>query len=142
MLAWSPLGGGFLSRPATADAPAASHLPHWFRQGRPTRKDVDVHTAVADVAAELGESAGTVGYAWLLQRAQQVQTSLVPVMAASSPDMLREDLRALGLVLTGEQFARIRAAGTPVLGEPHSHNLDSDALVEGGDFYRPAFPVA
>jgi aryl-alcohol dehydrogenase-like predicted oxidoreductase len=142
VVAWSPLGGGFLGRPAATDAPPASHLPHWFRQGRPTPKDIDVHTAVAEVAGEMGESAGTVGYAWLLQRARQVQTSLIPVMAASSPDMLRDDLRALDLELSGEQFARIEAAGAPILGEPHVHNIDSDPLQEGGDFYRPAHPIA
>jgi aryl-alcohol dehydrogenase-like predicted oxidoreductase len=142
VVAWSPLGGGFLARPAAADAPPASHLPHWFRQGRPTAQDIEVHTAVADVADEVGESAATVGYAWLLYRARQARTSLIPVMAASSPDMLRDDLRALDLALTDEQFAHIDAAGTPTLGEPHVHNIDSDALQEGGKFHRPVFPIA
>jgi aryl-alcohol dehydrogenase-like predicted oxidoreductase len=101
-----------------------------------------VHAAVAEVAEELGETSGTVGYAWLLQRAKQVATTLVPVIAASTPEMLRQDLRALDLVLTDDQFARIDGAGRPVLGEPHVHNIDSDSLQEGGEFYRPAVPAA
>ena len=142
VVAWSPLGGGFLGRNGTNKAPATSHLPHWTRQGRPTAKDNSVHAAVHAVASELGEAPATVGYAWLLRRARQVKTSLIPVIAASTADMLRSDMRAIGLELTTEQFALIEEAGRPVLGEPHVHNLDSDFLQEGGDFYRPVVPVA
>lgn len=83
VVAWSPLGGGFLARPGATDArgehgvPPVSHLPHWTRQGRPTAKDLAVHAAVHDVARAIGESPATVGYAWLLGRARASATSIV-----------------------------------------------------------------
>lgn len=142
VVAWSPLGGGFLARGSQGGDGPFSHLPHWFRQGRPTAKDLGVHAAVRDAAAEAGESSAAVGYAWLLERARRSATSVIPVIGASTPDQLRQSLRAVELPLTPEQLGRIDRAGAPGLGEPHVHNLDSDPLQEGGPFYRPAVPVA
>jgi aryl-alcohol dehydrogenase-like predicted oxidoreductase len=142
VLAWSPLGGGFLARYGQAGGGPSSHLPHWFRHGRPAAKDLAVHAAVRETAAQAGESSAAVGYAWLLDRARHAATGLIPVIGASTPDQLRQDLRAIGLQLSPGQLARIDQAGAPGLGEPHVHNLDSDPLQEAGPFYRPAVPVA
>jgi diketogulonate reductase-like aldo/keto reductase len=113
VLAWSPLGGGFLARDGQGDGGPASHLPHWFRHGRPAAKDLAVHAAVRETAAEAGESSAAVGYAWLLDRARQSATGLIPVIGASTPDQLRQDLRATGLALTPEQLGRIDHADAP-----------------------------
>jgi hypothetical protein len=45
-----------------------------------------VHSAVRDVAAEIGASPAAVGYAWLLGPARRSPTSIIPVMAASTAD--------------------------------------------------------
>jgi aryl-alcohol dehydrogenase-like predicted oxidoreductase len=136
VVAWSPLGGGFLARDN-----GSTHLPHWFRQGRPDAKDRHVYAVVREVAAELSEHPATVGYAWLLHQARRSTTGIVPVMAAGTPEQLNQDLRAIDLAITPRQLARIDAAGAPPLGEPHVHNVDSDPLQEGGAFHRPIVPV-
>ena len=123
-------------------AARASHLPHWTNPGRPTARDLLVHAAVHDIARELGAAPAAVGYAWLLDRARRSATSIVPVMAASSPEQLRQSLHALDLQLSDKQRHRIDAAGEPRLGEPHVHNLDSDPLYFPGEHYPPAIPAA
>jgi aryl-alcohol dehydrogenase-like predicted oxidoreductase len=142
VVAWSPLGGGFLARPGREGKPPASHLPHWTNPGRPTARDLLVHTAVHDIAIELDAAPAAVGYAWLLDRARRSAATIVPVMAASNPGQLRQSLRALDLQLSDEQRHRIDAAGEPHLGEPHVHNLDSDPLYFPGEHYPPAIPAA
>jgi aryl-alcohol dehydrogenase-like predicted oxidoreductase len=142
VVAWSPLGGGFLARPSQEGKAPTSHVPHWTNAGRPTTRDLSVHAAVHDIARELDAAAAAVGYAWLLDRARHSTTSIVPVMAASHPEQLRQSLRALDLQLSDEQRHRIDAAGEPHLGEPHVHNLDSDPLYFPGEHYQPAIPAA
>lgn len=142
VVAWSPLGGGFLARPGQEGKPPASHLPHWTNPGRPTTRDLLVHAAVHNIARELDAAPAAVGYAWLLDRARHSTTSIVPVMAASNPEQLRQSLRALDLQLSDEQRHRIDAAGEPDLGEPHVHNLDSDPLYFPGEHYPPTIPAA
>jgi aryl-alcohol dehydrogenase-like predicted oxidoreductase len=96
VLAWSPLGGGFLARDGQGDGGPASHLQHWFRHGRPAAKDLAVHAAVRETAAEAGESSAAVGYAWLLNRARHSATGLIPVIGATTPDQLRQDCARSG----------------------------------------------
>jgi aryl-alcohol dehydrogenase-like predicted oxidoreductase len=147
VVAWSPLGGGFLARPESPEQDGqlrspSSHLPHWTDAGRPDARDRAVHRAVRDVATELGAAPAAVGYAWLLARARRSTTSIIPVVAASTVQQLRDNLRALTLDLSPDQIRRIDEVGTPALGEPHIHNLLSDPMQEAGDFYRHAIPVA
>ncbi len=142
VVAWSPLGGGFLARASADGKPPTSHLPHWHGPGRPTSRDLAVHAAVHDIARELDLAPAAVGYAWLLDRARHSSTSIVPVMAASNPEQLRQSLRALDVQLSDDQRRRIDAAGRPELGEPHVHNLDSDPLHFPGEHYPPAIPAA
>jgi len=142
VVAWSPLGGGFLARTGQDGRAPASHLPHWTNSGRPTARDLAVHAEVRDVARQLDVAPAAVGYAWLLDRARRSSTTIVPEMAASSPEQLRQSLRALDLELSDEQRGRIDAAGEPHLGEPHLHNLASDPVYFPGDHYPPAIPAA
>ncbi len=142
VVAWSPLGGGFLARSGRDGNPPHSHLPHWTNAGRPTARDVSVHAIVHEIARELDVTPAAVGYAWLLDRARRSATSIVPVAAASSAEQMTQDLRAIDLPITGEQLQRISAAGRPQLGEPHNHNLDSDPLYFPGDHYPPPVPAA
>jgi aryl-alcohol dehydrogenase-like predicted oxidoreductase len=142
VVAWSPLGGGFLARTGLEGTSPASHLPHWTNAGRPTARDLTVHAAVHDVARQLAVAPAAVGYAWLLDRARHSTTSIVPVMAASSSEQLRQSLRALDLELNDEQRHSIDTAGDPELGEPHVHNLDSDPLYFPGEPYPPAIRAA
>ncbi|MEU5078660.1 MULTISPECIES: aldo/keto reductase [Streptomyces] len=60
---------------------------------------------LAAVAAELGATRAQTALAWLLHRAPNI----VPIPGTSSPAHLAENVAALGLTLTEEQFERIDA---------------------------------
>jgi len=140
--AWSPLGGGFLARPRDGSGAAPrSHLDHWTQAGRPTQRDLTVRDTVHAIASELGVDAATVGYAWLLDKARQSTTALVPIIAASTPAQLSADLAALTLRLSPDHLKRLDSVGRPDLGEPHVHNRISDPLFDAGEHYIPVVPA-
>ncbi|WP_407562651.1 aldo/keto reductase [Streptomyces sp. 184] len=62
---------------------------------------------VAEVAAELGATPAQTALAWLLHRAPNV----LPIPGTTSLDHLAENVAALDLVLSDEQFARLSAIG-------------------------------
>ncbi|MGI5285744.1 aldo/keto reductase [Nonomuraea polychroma] len=62
---------------------------------------------VAAVARELGATPAQAALAWLLHRSPTV----VPIPGTTSPAHLEENVAALDLTLTGEQFARLDQAG-------------------------------
>lgn len=93
LLAYSPLLGGSYARPERL--PAAYRGP-----------DTDARRAALQaIARETGASAGQVVLAWLLA------TGALPLIAASTPEQLDENLAALDVALTDEQLARLDAAG-------------------------------
>jgi aryl-alcohol dehydrogenase-like predicted oxidoreductase len=63
--------------------------------------------ALNDVAAETGASLNQVILAWMLQG----DPTIIPVMAASTPEQMDENLAALDLNLSNEQLSRLNNAG-------------------------------
>lgn len=64
---------------------------------------------LARIAAETGATAAQTALAWLLHRAPNI----VPIPGTTSPAHLDENLRALGLALTGDHLARLNALAEP-----------------------------
>jgi pyridoxine 4-dehydrogenase len=62
---------------------------------------------VAEIAREIGATPAQVAVAWLLHRSPTV----IPIPGTSSAGHLRENLAALDLALTPDQFARLDALG-------------------------------
>lgn len=72
--------------------------------------DADARLAVLkSVAEELGATLNQVVIAWLLQSDPPV----LPIIAGSRPDQVRENLAALDIRLSGEQMQRLDTAGNP-----------------------------
>jgi aryl-alcohol dehydrogenase-like predicted oxidoreductase len=64
-------------------------------------------SALNEVASETGATANQVILAWMLQSTPAV----VPLIAASSSEQLKENIDALNLVLTADQLGKLDSAG-------------------------------
>jgi aryl-alcohol dehydrogenase-like predicted oxidoreductase len=118
LLAWGPLGGGWLSGKYTRDQrPAGATrlgedpergMEAYDRVGRRERT-WDVLEAVQDVAEARGASMPQVALAWLLARPAISSV----ILGARTTAQLRDDLGAAGLVLDDAEVARLDAISDP-----------------------------
>jgi aryl-alcohol dehydrogenase-like predicted oxidoreductase len=99
---WSPLARGLLAG-KTPQGRAELFHPGW-------RKAVD---AAAEIAAELGTTPPRVALAWLLRQ------GVMPVLGASRPAQIRDNLGAVGIRFDDAQAERLDAATRVDLGYPH-----------------------
>ncbi|MFC4248827.1 aldo/keto reductase [Natribaculum luteum] len=114
---YSPLAGGFLTGKydrapdGTVEAPDGSRatLTETFGDRYATDRAWDVLEAVEDVADELEATPAQVSLRWLME---QDRFTCVPIVGARSPDQLEENVDAVDLDLSTEQFARIDEART------------------------------
>jgi aryl-alcohol dehydrogenase-like predicted oxidoreductase len=67
--------------------------------------------ALKSVASELGVSANQVVIAWM----RQSDPSVLPIIAGSRTEQLRENIDALSLTLSDEQMKKLNTAGNPVI---------------------------
>lgn len=138
--AWSPLSSSFLS--SDYDGDPAELLHHWPGTGRPRAADHAVRDAALATAQRLGVSVSEVALAWLVARAADSTTSLVPILGARTAQQLTQTLGALELELAPEERHSLDEAGGFLLGEPHDHNRFHETLTTAEDLVRPAVPVA
>jgi aryl-alcohol dehydrogenase-like predicted oxidoreductase len=95
MLAYSPLLGGAYTR-------AGRSFPEQY-----LGPDTDARLpALNAVAEEVGATANQVVYAWMLQSDPPV----IPLVAASTVEQMRENLGALEIELSADQMARLNDA--------------------------------
>jgi len=116
--AWSPLAGGILSGKYTA--------AHQAEGGNgPKRLDTmqlqpldDRNRAIAvaldAVAAEIGARPAQVALAWMMSR------KIIPIVGATRPEQMQENLAACDLVLSPETLARLDDVSTFDKGHPYS----------------------
>lgn len=120
VLAWSPLGRGFLTGKYRRDdaPPAGSRLEawqdSWKELARP--KNFDILDVVLDIAAARGAKPSTVALAWALQK--PFMTSLI--IGARNVEQLEDNLLAARFELSAEETARLDDVSTPVWGYPYA----------------------
>ncbi len=96
ILAYSPLLGGVYGR-------SDKELPEQYRG-----PDTDLRLKVLrEVAAEAGATANQLVYAWMLQSPPPV----IPLMTASRPEQMSENLASLDVQLSVDQLERLSRAG-------------------------------
>ncbi len=100
VVAWAPLASGRLTRPAADDT---------------------VVSAVHEVAAELGATPAQVALAWTRTHSRAVH----PLVGASSPDQLADNLGALELVLPDDAVQRLEAVTGFAIGFPQDFITDA-----------------
>ncbi|MFG2821230.1 aldo/keto reductase [Kitasatospora sp. NPDC048365] len=106
VVAWSPLGGGFLT--GTVEGLGEGDFRHQQERfsGDNLRTNNDRYAPVRAIAAELAVTPGQLALAWLLHRDAQV----VPIPGSRTPAHITENLAAAELALDAPTLARIDAA--------------------------------
>jgi aryl-alcohol dehydrogenase-like predicted oxidoreductase len=103
LVAWSPLGGGFLT--GSVERVAEDD----FRRNAPRFEQANLaannerFTPIRGIAADLGLTPGQLALAWLLARDEHV----VPIPGSRTPAHIQENLEAAHVVLHPDTLARI-----------------------------------
>jgi 1-deoxyxylulose-5-phosphate synthase len=112
---YSPLAGGFLTGKyeragdGSVKAPDGSRgdFDDLFADRYATETAWNVLDAVEEIADETGASPAQVSLRWLMD---QDRFTCVPIVGARSPDQLEENVGAVDVDISDEQFERIEAA--------------------------------
>ncbi len=118
---YSPLGRGFLAGAISSVADLSA--PWDFRRNMPRFAEgaFDANLAVAQVVASVGGEAGAtpaqVALAWLRQRAETLGVASVPIPGTRRAARVDENAASLTVELTGDQVAKLEAAGAAVAGD-------------------------
>ncbi len=127
VLVWSPLAGGLLSGKYRRDqeVPEGSrHLTNW---NEPPIRDHDQVYDIVDVlvavAAAHDATPAQVALSWLLSK--QAVTSLV--VGARTDEQLADNLKAVDLILSTEERARLDEVSAPPLLYPYWHQAKTAA---------------
>jgi aryl-alcohol dehydrogenase-like predicted oxidoreductase len=103
IVAWSPLGSGFLAQPITtlADGDFRHNVPRF--QGENLRRNVDRFAPFRDLAAELDVAPAQLALAWLLHQGDDV----VPIPGTRSPAHLASNVAAVEVRLDAGSLRRL-----------------------------------
>ncbi|GAA4998005.1 aldo/keto reductase [Kitasatospora paranensis] len=106
LVAWSPLGGGFLTGTVQqlADGDFRQHIPRF--DGANLAANNDRYAPLRGIAAELGLTPGQLALAWLLHQDEHV----VPIPGSRTPAHIAENLAAADVKLEAAVLDRIDRA--------------------------------
>jgi aryl-alcohol dehydrogenase-like predicted oxidoreductase len=106
LVAWSPLGGGFLT--GTVTALAADDFRHNAPRfaGEALARNNDRYAPVRALAAELGIAPGQLALAWLLAQDPHV----VPIPGSRTPAHVVENVESARLALHPDTLSRVDRA--------------------------------
>ena len=83
------------------------------------------------VAKEAAARPTEVAIAWLLHKARNSTTALIPILGPRTPEQLAGTLSALNLSLADNQIARLDETSRIPLGTPHEQIEGSKAAMAG-----------
>jgi aryl-alcohol dehydrogenase-like predicted oxidoreductase len=132
---WSPLAGGLLTgkyRSGEQGRLQAFGAQSPIVHAEESARESAVLNEVLAIAEETATSATQISIAWLLHKARQFATVMVPIIGPRNRRQLAENLRALSVTLTPEQFARLEKISEVSLGVPHEVNRSTAARMAGG----------
>jgi aryl-alcohol dehydrogenase-like predicted oxidoreductase len=119
VLAWSPLGRGFLSgKYKRGDKPPeGSRLETWADSWRmtATEKNFDILETVRSIAEAHNTSPGAVSLAWVLAKPLITTT----IIGARTMAQLEDNLACLNVKLTPDEIARLDLVSRPDYGYPY-----------------------
>ena len=110
LIAWSPLGAGFLARPDLAvsdDAPILKLMPRYSTDNLKVNRER--FAFLQPLAAELGITPAQLCLAWILNKGPDV----IPIPGTRRLDRIRENALAATLVLDETIMARIEVDARP-----------------------------
>jgi aryl-alcohol dehydrogenase-like predicted oxidoreductase len=143
---WSPLGGGFLTgKYRQGDEGRINSLMARLVHTEKTARETAILDTVLAVAKEVGASPTEVAIAWLVHKARDSTTALIPILGPRTPEQLAGTLGALDVTLSQQQLARLDEVSAVSLGTPHEQIIDSTGAIAGGKpelLDAPAVPVS
>jgi aryl-alcohol dehydrogenase-like predicted oxidoreductase len=143
---WSPLGGGFLTgKYRQSDEGRINSILARLVHTEKTARESAILDAVMAVAKEAGRSPTEVAIAWLLHKARESTTALIPILGPRTPAQLAGTLSALKLTLAENQIARLDETSQIPLGTPHEQIAGSATAMAGGKpelLEAPRIPTA
>lgn len=114
LVAFSPLGNGFLSGRYNADSKFADGLDFRSRMPQYTKAGFEQGRMLLDYLAELGKdkncTAGQLSLAWMLCE----KSWIIPIPGSRKEERLRENFGAGDVVLTAEEVSKIKVSGYPL----------------------------
>jgi aryl-alcohol dehydrogenase-like predicted oxidoreductase len=137
--AWSPLAGGILTGKYTSEKNDSAKRMDSMQLQPLDDRNRRIAEAVDSVAKKIGVRQSQVALAWIMSR------GVIPIVGATGPDQMRENLAAVYLMLDPDTLAELDAVSAFDAGHPYSM-LEWDmpmALGYGGmfdDIDIPNFP--
>ena len=121
VVAWSPLGGGFLTgKYARVDAGSTAPLDESLRKAtsknRVTDRNLAIVSVVESVAKEAGRTPAQVAIRWVMQKG--VASTII---GARTLAQFHDNLEAAAFTLSADQMARLDEASKIDLGYPHTY---------------------
>jgi len=113
VMAWSPLGGGFLSGKYVRNVKPIEGRVAQFIYTELSDANFNIADAVKAVAAELGKAPAQVALSWLRQK------GVVPIIGARTLSQLQENLGSLEILLGDEHMQMLDRVSGVSLGFPH-----------------------
>jgi aryl-alcohol dehydrogenase-like predicted oxidoreductase len=106
IVAWSPLGGGFLTGTVTrvAEGDFRRHAPRFSAENLAANNDR--YTPVRAIAAELGLTPGQLALAWLLAQ----DLAVVPIPGSRTPAHVTENAESARIAVPPDTLRRVDEA--------------------------------
>lgn len=123
--AWSPLARGLLTGKYLSDSTAQGRAAQQGHTEKLDQRQIAIIQTVVSIAQEIGCSGAQVALAWLLSR----KTPTIPIIGASRPKQLADNLGATEIELTKDQLDRLNRASSIDLGFPGAF-LQTDYIRE------------
>ena len=129
---WSVLGAGVLTGKDHADPQASGRVARWGAAAH----DLAIAAEVRAVAAEIGCTPSQAAIAWVLAQQQPHAAPIIPILGATSPQQLADNLGALGVSLAADHLAQLDKVSAIPLGFPHEFLTSANILdiVFGGAY--------
>jgi aryl-alcohol dehydrogenase-like predicted oxidoreductase len=133
ILAWGPLGGGFLSGKYQAgELPKEGRIArakeeweeHWSR--RATEKNFRILNLVEELAPKYGKTVPQMALNWLLQK-----EGVIPILGATRCAQLEDNLGCVGWSLESDDVERLDTASAPETPYPYRFIAWANRLVRG-----------
>ncbi|MFJ2020785.1 aldo/keto reductase [Streptomyces nodosus] len=118
LVAYSPLGRGFLT--GTVDASALAANDGGRRLARFTEEAATANQAVAEAVRKIAEvkgvTAGQIAIAWVVAQGERLGTPVVPIPGTKRVKWLEQNAAALDVELTPDDLAALDSLATQVVG--------------------------
>jgi aryl-alcohol dehydrogenase-like predicted oxidoreductase len=112
--AWSPLAGGILTGKYTSGNRGGTKRMDSMQLQPLDDRNRRIAEALDGVAAKIGAKQSQVALAWIMSR------GVIPIVGATGPEQMRENLAAVDLVLDSETLAELDAVSAFDVGHPYS----------------------